>query len=40
VLDVPVVLRRVHRYSLSNSAGPGYANLVAAIRRQGKATRS
>jgi glycosyltransferase involved in cell wall biosynthesis len=36
VLDVPVVLRRVHQSSLSRSAGPGYANLVAAIRKQGK----
>jgi glycosyltransferase involved in cell wall biosynthesis len=40
MLDTPVVLRRVHKTSLSRSAGPGYANLVAAIRYHAKGSAS
>jgi hypothetical protein len=36
MLDTPVVLRRVSQSNLSRSAGPGYANLVAAIRNHEK----
>jgi glycosyltransferase involved in cell wall biosynthesis len=40
MLNTPVVLRRIHQSNLSRSAGPRYADLVAAIRHHGKRNTS